>query len=126
MISKNQQKVLGLPEAQRPYLEALGDGEYGGRDPRLINSQEYADWGIYPAPLLAVIRANCAECVNGSVAEIRRCRAITCQFWPYRMGTNPFRQRVEMTPEQLEQRRRSIAKAREKNGRARPGKRQDC
>jgi len=42
------------------------------------------------APLKA-IRANCLECMGGSVDGVRECTAPTCWLYPYRMGTNPFR-----------------------------------
>ena len=70
-----------------------------GRDPRRMTEAELAALNHHARPLLAVIRANCIECAGGSEAEVRRCRMVTCAFWPYRMSSNPFRHR-EMTEEQ--------------------------
>lgn len=36
------------------------------------------------------IRAFCMYCMSGQSAEIRRCIAIDCTLWPFRMGQNPF------------------------------------
>jgi len=53
-----------------------------------------------PAPLLRVIRAKCIDCSGGSESEARKCTAIGCALWPYRMASNPFRAPREMTQEQ--------------------------
>jgi hypothetical protein len=55
-----------------------------------------------PAPLLRVIRAKCLDCSAGVESEIRKCTAIGCALWPYRMASNPLRAPREMTPEQRE------------------------
>lgn len=50
--------------------------------------------GIHePQPILAVIRAKCLDCSAGSLLEVRRCTAVRCALWPYRMGKNPFSNR---------------------------------
>lgn len=36
------------------------------------------------------LRAFCIHCMNGQTAEIRRCQAVQCPLWPFRMGGNPF------------------------------------
>jgi hypothetical protein len=66
-----------------------------------------------PGPLLRVIRAKCIDCSDGSESEARKCTAIGCALWPYRMASNPFRTR-ELSPEQ-----REAAAARLAAGRAR-------
>jgi hypothetical protein len=65
-----------------------------------------------PAPLLRVIRAKCLDCSAGVESEIRKCTAIGCALWPYRMATNPFRAPREMTPEQREAGAARLAAAR--------------
>jgi hypothetical protein len=55
-----------------------------------------------PAPLLRVIRAKCLDCSTGMESEVRKCTAIGCAMWPYRMVTNPFRAPRELNPEQRE------------------------
>jgi hypothetical protein len=64
-------------------------------------------------PLLRVIRANCIDCSGGSEAEVRRCAIVGCDFWPYRMGSNPFHT-VELTDEQRQERSERLQAARRK------------
>ena len=64
-----------------------------------------------PGPLLRVIRAKYIDCSGGSESEARKCTAIGCALWPYRMGSNPFRTR-EMTQEQREETARRLAAGR--------------
>ena len=65
-----------------------------------------------PGPLLRVIRAKCIDCSGGSESEARKCTAIGCARWPYRMASNPFRAPREMTPEQREAGAARLAAAR--------------
>ena len=58
--------------------------------------------GHFKRPLLNAIRQNCTECCAGAIAEVGRCRMITCPMWPYRMGANPFRAVREVSEDQLE------------------------
>ena len=48
---------------------------------------------------MKAIRAYCLDCA-GRPAEVRKCVAVDCALWPFRMGTNPFRKKRELTPEQ--------------------------
>jgi hypothetical protein len=61
---------------------------------------------------LRVIRAKCLDCSAGMESEVRKCTAIGCALWPYRMATNPFRTPREMTPEQREAGAARLAAAR--------------
>ena len=45
-----------------------------------------------PTPLKA-IRLKCIDCCCGSKREARLCTAYRCPIHPFRMGTNPNRQR---------------------------------
>jgi hypothetical protein len=36
------------------------------------------------------IRALCVLCMSGQPAEVRKCEAMSCVFWPFRLGSNPF------------------------------------
>ena len=65
-----------------------------------------------PAPLLRVIRAKRIDCSGGSESEVRKCTAIGCALWPYRMASNPFRVSRELTPEQREAGAARLAAAR--------------
>ena len=39
----------------------------------------------------AIIRAHCLDCCGGSSDEVRKCTALDCPSWPFRIGTNPWR-----------------------------------
>jgi len=65
-----------------------------GRDPRKMTQAELNSLGHHKRPLLDAIKQNCIDCAGGSVAEVRRCRAIACPMWPYRMKSNPFRREI--------------------------------
>ena len=77
----------------------IDGGELIGRDPRKVLVEEFTRAGLEAAPLLKVIRAKCLDCCVQQEAEVRKCVAITCPNWPYRMGANPFFTR-ELTEEQ--------------------------
>src|SRR5258706_13258428 len=61
---------------------------------------------------LVLLRVKCLDCSAGVESEIRKCTAIGCALWPYRMATNPFRAPREMTPEQREAGAARLAAAR--------------
>jgi hypothetical protein len=42
------------------------------------------------------IRAFCITCMGGQAAEVRRCGAIACPLWPFRLGKNPFFGKTQM------------------------------
>ena len=75
--------------------QATIEGQIGevGRDPRQMTEGDLIALGHAKRPLLRIIRANCIECCGGYEAEVRRCRMVACQMWPYRMATNPFQHR---------------------------------
>ncbi len=76
------------------------DGCIVGRDPRKVSKEEYESAGHIQKPIMDVIRAKCLDCCCGQPNEVRRCMAVNCDLWPYRMGTNPLRDKVELTEEQ--------------------------
>jgi hypothetical protein len=49
---------------------------------------------------LKAIREKCIDCCCGNVAEVRKCVAFDCNLWPFRMGTNPFRKKCELSAAQ--------------------------
>jgi len=51
-------------------------------------------------PLLTAIRANCVECCGDKPSEVRLCTCKICNLWPYRMGSNPFRQTSPLSEKQ--------------------------
>jgi hypothetical protein len=76
------------------YLEpspARADGgHHVGRLPGTIELRELRDLGHPESPTRA-IRAKCIDCSGGSDTEARKCVAVGCPLWPFRMGSNPFR-----------------------------------
>jgi hypothetical protein len=78
------------PEARRPGLE-LDDGQLIGRDPRILSTDELRALGHTPTPVLRAIRERCLDCCCEQPAEVRKCTAVGCPSWPFRMGTNPWR-----------------------------------
>ena len=85
----------------KPSLESGTEGEPQGADPRYLPVKIFKSLGHVPKPLSKVIRAHCVECSGGSKAEARLCTATKCHLWPYRMGTNPFRQKQTPSEKQL-------------------------
>ncbi len=44
---------------------------------------------------IRAIRAFCLECVGHQSGAVRTCADDLCPLWPYRMGTDPGRERAE-------------------------------
>src|SRR5262245_47745213 len=98
--------TLELPpfdDALRDLREASpfpGDeGELVGRDPREVPSETLALHHREKNPLKA-LRARCLDCCCGQASEVRKCSAVACPSWPFRMGTNPFREKRTLSAEQ--------------------------
>jgi hypothetical protein len=87
--------------ADHPLLEAseADGGHLVGRDPRQVSSEILSLYHRAQNPLKA-LRARCLDCCCGNASEVRKCTAVECPSWPFRMGTNPFRQKRVLTPEQ--------------------------
>ena len=62
--------------------------------------------------VLKAIRAKCLDCCGGSPSEVRECEIDQCALHPYRMGSNPFRKKRELTDEQREALAQRLAAAR--------------
>jgi hypothetical protein len=92
MISREQAEKY-YPAARLPALEpsVTDGGHLIGRDPRRMSVAELTALGHQPRPLLAVIRAKCLDCVGDEPSEVRKCVAVDCALWPFRMAHNPFR-----------------------------------
>ncbi len=75
------------------------NGRAVGRDPRDMKQDELESMGHSDQPLSKIIRAKCKDCCSGDESEIRKCTAVSCPLWPYRMNKNPFRTR-ELSEEQ--------------------------
>jgi hypothetical protein len=73
----------GVVDDDRGYLE--------GRDPRTMSRAQLAELGHVPMSPLRTIRAHCLDCCGGSAQEVGKCMALRCPSWPFRMGSNPYR-----------------------------------
>lgn len=62
-----------------------------GQDPRSLSRENFASLGFAKRPILTVIRENCVDCMGGNQADVLRCCATGCVFWPYRMNHDPLR-----------------------------------
>ena len=49
---------------------------------------------------LKAIRGKCLDCCAFSEREVRECELQACALWPFRMASNPYRQRRKLSPEQ--------------------------
>lgn len=79
-------------------LEPGPDGHPVGRDPREMTIAELEALGHVKRPILAAIRAKCLDCCCGQPSEVRKCTAVGCLLWPYRMNDNPFHVRAAPSP----------------------------
>ncbi len=102
--------------APNPLLEISGHeadgGELVGRRPSEVSSEILSGYYAEKNPLRA-LRARCLDCCCGSTSEVRKCVAVDCPSWPFRMGTNPFRKKRTMLVEQKRAMSERLAKARE-------------
>jgi len=69
----------------------LRDGENIGRDPKQVTAEKPRALGHSPMSPLKALRLGCIDCCAGSSLEVRRCTALNCPAWPFRMGWNPWR-----------------------------------
>jgi hypothetical protein len=101
-----------------PY-EADG-GELIGRDPRKVTVEEFTSAGIAGTMIggegLDVLRAKCLDCCCEQEAEVRKCVAIVCPNWPYRMNANPFRKQNVSDADREARRERGRALAARRHG----------
>ena len=99
---------------QAPRLGAVYDerGYLEGRDPRTMSATELAEMGHVPMSPLRAIRAHCLDCCGGSTQEVAKCVALRCPSWPFRMGSNPYREPPSDEQRQaMQERGRRLAKA---------------
>jgi len=66
-----------------------------------------------PTSPMKAIRTHCVECMGGSTHGPKECSNPECSLYPFRLGSNPFRKKRELTEEQIEAARERAAKARE-------------
>ena len=87
------------------------EGELVGKDPREVTSDILALYHRELNPLKA-IRLRCLDCCCGSSPEVRKCTAVACPSWPFRLGTNPFRAKRVLSAEQKTSLAERLTKAR--------------
>jgi hypothetical protein len=88
------------------------EGELIGKHPRDVPS-DFLSLKFRAQNPLKAIREKCIDCCCGSAAEVRKCVAVDCALWPYRMGTNPFRKKRELSAKQKRERVDRLVKAKE-------------
>ena len=66
-----------------------------GRDPRAMSTAELEQLGHARVAPLRALRLKCLDCCNGSAQEVRLCTAVDCPSWPFRMGKNPWRRKLD-------------------------------
>jgi len=86
--------------ANKPHLEMV-DGEAIGLDPRKLSTDDLERLGHKRMSQTKAIRLKCLDCCVGSSDEVRKCVAVACPSWPFRMGTNPWRAKREVDPEHM-------------------------
>jgi hypothetical protein len=99
---------------RRDFLEIshfqTDDGELIGKHPCDVPSQILSLNFRAQNPSKA-IREKCLDCCCANAAEVRKCVAVDCPLWPFRMSTNPFRKKRELSPAQKRDRAGRLAKA---------------
>lgn len=75
------------------YLEPsqyeVDGGRSIGKTPRSVSLSDLQALGCPKSPIKA-IRAKCLDCSCNDKSEIRKCTAVFCALWPFRMAVNPF------------------------------------
>jgi hypothetical protein len=71
----------------------------GKQHPREVPSEILSLYHREKNPLKA-IRARCLDCCCGVSSEVRKCTAVNCPSWAFRLGVNPFREKRQLSVEQ--------------------------
>src|SRR5262245_45321354 len=87
------------------------EGELIGRHPSDVPSQTLSLKFRTQNPLKA-LREKCLDCCCGNAAEVRKCVAVDCPLWPFRMGANPFRKKRVLSAEERSRIAARLAQAR--------------
>lgn len=66
-----------------------------GRDPRCMRTDELEQLGHARVSPLRALRLKCLDCCNESAQEVRLCTAVDCASWPFRLGKNPWRRKLD-------------------------------
>ncbi len=87
------------PELLEISPHRADEGELIGRRPSDVPT-EFLSLNFRAQNPLKAIRDKCLDCCCANAAEVRKCVATDCALWPFRMGTNPFRKKRELSPQQ--------------------------
>ena len=86
------------------------EGELIGKHPSDVSPQILPLKFRAQNPLKA-IREKCLDCCCGNATEVRKCVSIDCALWPYRMSTNPFRKKRELSSAEKRERAERLVKS---------------
>jgi hypothetical protein len=100
-----------LRDLRQPSPYPSDEGELIGKDPKDVPLPILSHYHREANPLKA-LRLRCLDCCCGSAPEVRKCTAVACPSWPFRMGTNPFRAKRVLSDEQKQAMAQRLAKAR--------------
>jgi hypothetical protein len=100
-----------LRDLRQPSPFPGDGGELIGKDPREVPLRILSLYHRAKSPLKA-IRERCLDCCCQQPSEVRKCTAVACPSWPFRMGVNPFREKRVLTPEQKQAMADRLAKGR--------------
>jgi hypothetical protein len=97
---------------EREFLEIspyqADEGELMGRHPGDVPSDLLSQKFRAQNP-----RDKCLDCCCANAAEVRKCVAVDCALWPFRMGTNPFRKKRELSLAEKRERAERLREAKE-------------
>ena len=112
ILAIGAQPTAAPKQAPRPGAVYDERGYLEGRDPRTMSRDELAAMGHRPMSPLRAIRAHCLDCCAGSAQEVAKCMALRCPSWPFRMGSNPYREPPSAEERQaMQERGRRLAEA---------------
>jgi len=83
--------------SNRTRLASFDPTKMGETDLQTVTDAMYVLMGQggekYPSKLgrCDAIRRHCIDCAGGELSEVRRCEAISCSLWPFRLGGDPYR-----------------------------------
>ena len=86
-----------------------------------MTQEELRALGHSPMSAQEALRAHCLDCCAGSSDEVRKCAALKCPSWPFRLGASPWKAARQLSDEQrevLRERARALAARRAGSGAA--------
>lgn len=89
-VEERSQQCSPSSKSSSESLFEREDGKFIGRDPREIDFDNTAP-ETFERSLTKAVRLKCLDCCVGVSSEVRRCVAVDCPLWPFRMGRNVFR-----------------------------------